>query len=267
MKSISLGKYMYGNSLIHKLDARVKIICFTSLFFIIFFSQTYFSVFLLLAYAMFLIYKSKILIAKYLKSTKSVIIITLFTAFLNLFFELETSFLSAGHISIKPIIIKNSILVFFRLFIITIVSTVLMFTTSLQDFSFALESILSPLRYIKMNPQEISLTITIALRFIPILFDETNKIILAQKARGANFNHKNIFKKIKSYSSVFIPVLIASFKKSEDLAVSMECRCYDSSKKRTRFKTLKVNKMDIIFLTSTLLFLLGVILCGNLVNI
>ncbi len=257
---------MYGNSFMHKLDARIKIICFTLIFFTVFFSYTYLSVFLLLAYAMFLIYKSKILITKYLKSTKSVIIITLFTAFLNLFFELETSFLSSGYISIKPIVIKNSILVFFRLFIITIVSTVLMFTTSLQDFSFALENILSPLRYIKINPQEVSLTITIALKFLPILFSEANKIILAQRARGANFKHKNIFKQIKSYSSVFIPVLISSFKKSEDLAVSMECRCYDSSKKRTRFKILKINRKDIIFLTSTLLFLLGVILCNHLLD-
>ena len=263
---MSLGKYFPGKSLMHKLDPRVKIISSVVMFFIIFFSFTYLSIFLLLLYAVFMAYKSKIPFKKYLRSVKSILVIAIFTSSLNLFFELETSFLSTGQILIKPIIIKNSIMIFLRLFIMVTVSATLMFTTSSQNFAFALENILSPLKYIKINPQEISLTISIALRFIPILFDETNKIILAQKARGANFKNKNIFKQIKSYSSVFIPVIVSSFKKSEDLAVSMECRCYDSSKKRTKLKALHIQKCDIIFLVLTIIFFAGVILCNNLIN-
>lgn len=192
--------------------------------------------------------------------------ISAFTACINLFFDLETSFLSTGYFIVKPIVIKNSIMVFFRLFIITVIGAVTMFTTSPQSFSFALEKILSPLDFIKINSQEVSLTISIALKFIPILFEETNKIIIAQKARGANFKDKNIFKRIKSYSAVVIPVLVSSFKKSEDLAISIDCRCYDSSKKRTKLKPLKMRKRDIIFLILTLIFFAGVILCNNLTN-
>lgn len=266
VKNVPLGKYTPGDSFIHKLDPRIKIIASIMIFFIIFFSYTYLSVFLILSYVMLLAYKSRISFKKYLRSTKSILIVAVFTACLNLFFELETSFISTGHFLVKPIVLKNSLLIFFRLFIMVNISAVLMFTTSSQNFAFALESILSPLRYLKINPHEISLTISIALKFIPILFDETNKIMVAQKARGVNFKNKNIFKQIKAYSSVFIPILVSAFKKSEDLAISMDCRCYDSSKKRTKLKTLKIKKYDIMFLVLSVIFFAGVVLCNNLIN-
>lgn len=266
IKNVSPGKYFPGNSFVHKLDPRVKIVFSATLFFVIFYSSTYISALLLILYSLFLAYKSEIPIIKYLKSTKGILIISAFTASINLFFELETSFLSSGYFAVKAITIKNSLLIFFRLFVIAVSSTIVMFTTSYQDFSFALEKILSPLKFIKINPQEISLTITIALKFIPVLFEETNKIVLAQKARGANFKNKNIFKQIKSYSAIFIPVLISSFKKSEDLAIAMECRCYNSSKQRTKLNNLNMKNKDIIFLVLTLIFFAGVIVCNNLIN-
>lgn len=264
IKNMALGKYLPGDSLIHKLDSRIKLI--TSAVFLsgTFLAQSYLSLAILLAFVILSAVASRISLKEYIKSNKSIIIISFFTALVNLFFEAETYFLKSGVFRVTPRGIKNSIIVFMRLLSLVLMSSLTMFTTSPGDISCALESILSPLKYIGVNVQEIAITITISLRFIPTLFEETNKIITAQRSRGADFNNKNPIKKIKAFSTVIIPIFISSFKKANDLATSMESRCYDSSKDRTKFRELHVKHYDVVAIVLITIIFIVVILCNEL---
>lgn len=139
-----------------------------------------------------------------------------------------------------------------------------MFTTSPQEISAAFESILSPLKFLGVNIQEISMTITLSLRFIPVLFEETGKIINAQKVRGANFKSRNIIKKIKAYFNVFIPLFVFSFRRAANIALAMESRCYDASRKRTSFKHMNFKKSDVIAVAIILIIFIGVTICNKM---
>ena len=125
---------------------------------------------------------------------------------------------------------------------------------------------MTPFKYIGINVQELSLTMTISLRFLPILFEEANKIIVSQASRGAEFKSKNIFKKIKAYSNILVPLFISAFKKADFLAESMESRCYDINSKRTRFKNPSLTKSDVLFAGLMILMSIGVIVCDLIIN-
>ena len=267
IKNIALGKYLPGNSLIHKLDPRIKLITSALFLTFVFMAQRYSSLIILLIFVMLSAFMSYVPLKTYIKMNKSIIIISFFTALVNLFFEAETHFLKFGNFLITPQNLRISIIVFIRLILLILMSSLVMFTTSPGGISCAIESLLNPLKYIGVNVQEIAITITISLRFIPTLFEETDKIITAQRSRGANFKSKNLIKKIKVFSAVVIPIFISSFKKANDLATAMESRCYDSSRNRTKFKKLKIKSYDIAAVIFIILIFSGVILCNNLMNI
>ncbi len=263
---ITFGKFVPENSTIHKLDPRIKVLISFIFFFFVFFITTYTSLGLLLLYTIFMAGFSSIPLIRYIRSVKSVIIISLVTAGINLFFEIETNFFNHQQILITQTSLKNTIIIFLRLLILILFNSTIMMTTSPKNISDALENILSPLKYLKINVRDIALTITISLKFIPILFEETNKIILSQKARGANFKSKNIVIKIKSFSAIIIPIFISAFKKANDLAISIDSRGYNGSVERTKFNILKLKQYDIIFIVTTILFLTGVVICNRIIK-
>lgn len=264
MNNFAFCKYFPGNSVVHKMDSRLKIISSAMFFALAFSSKSIISLVLLAVFVTTAAIFSRVPVTKYIKSFKSVIIISFVTAFINLFFEVETSWVSLGRFSIPISGIKSSVLVFFRLFIMVFISSLIMFTTSPQEISAAFESILSPLKFLGVNIQEISMTITLSLRFIPVLFEETGKIINAQKVRGANFKSRNIIKKIKAYFNVFIPLFVFSFRRAANIALAMESRCYDASRKRTSFKHMNFKKSDVIAVAIILIIFIGVTICNKM---
>ncbi len=258
---------MPGDSVIHRLDPRIKLISSALFLGVIFWIRSYLALTLLLGFVISCAFISQVPFKKYMKLNRSIMIVSFFTALINLFFEAETIFLKSGEFLITPQSFKNSIVVFMRLISLVLMSSLTMFTTSPSDISCALESLLNPLKYLGINVQEIAITITISLRFIPTLFEETDKVITAQRSRGADFKSKNIVKKIKAFSAVLIPIFISSFKKANDLATAMESRCYDSSRSRTKYKELHIKFSDILAIVFIILIFLGVVLCNNLLRI
>ena len=141
-------------------------------------------------------------------------------------------------------------------------SSVLTFTTTPNDITDALERIMKPLKLLKINVSEVAMMMTIALRFIPTLLEETDKIMSAQKSRGADLESGGLTKRIKALAPIIIPLFVSSFKRAYDLAMAMECRCYKGSIGRTRMKILKLSKSDFIFICFIALICLGVIVCN-----
>ncbi len=264
---MALGKYLPGDSAIHKLDPRIKLLTSALFFSLMFWVRSYAALTIILIFIISSAALSSVPLKNYIKQSKSIILVSLFTTLINLFFEAETHFLKSGSFSITPINLKNSIIVFIRLLSLILMSSLTIFTTSPGDISCALESLLSPLKYIGVNVQEIATTVTISLRFIPTLFEEANKIATAQRARGADFKSKNIIKKIKAFSAVVIPLFISSFKKASDLAMAMESRCYDNSRKRTKFRELQIHSIDIMAIVIITLVFSGVVLCSVMIEI
>lgn len=158
--------------------------------------------------------------------------------------------------------INNAVFVAARVILIVLMSGVLTFTTSPTDLTDGLERIMKPLKIFHIKVHEIAMMMSIALRFIPTLFDEFNKISNAQKSRGADLESGNFITRIKAFVPILIPLFISSFRRANDLATAMECRCYNGGDGRTRMKVLKIKPRDIIALSVSVLVFVGVILCN-----
>lgn len=267
IKKIYFGKFISGNSFLHKIDPRVKILSLFIIFYVVFTSNNILSLFIIFLGTLIITFFSSISPKNYFKSLKPVIIMSVITCIINFICEYNFHFMKEESLYINPKIAKNSITVFIRLISVILISSVNMYTTSPNQISKALESLLRPLKIFKINVQEIAVTITISLRFLPILFEETENIYNAQLVRGAKFNDKNLIIKLKAYVAVIIPLFISSLKKANDLAISMESRSYDSTKKRSNFKTLKLSYRDLIASIYILILILGAWACNYYIKI
>lgn len=243
----SLGKYYPVNSIIHKLDARVKIVLTILFLTIIFISKTFLGNFVSFLFILLVIFLSKIPIKFILKSFKGVFILLTMTFFLNLFLSPSGDVIfDFGILKLTTGGIYYSFRIFFRLCIIIVASFMLSFTTNTLDFADGFEFLLKPLKKIKFPAHEISMIITIALRFIPTILEELEKIKKAQISRGVDFENGNIIKKVKNFIPILIPLFLSSFKRAEDLAMAMEARCYRGDINRSKLKVLVMKKNDYI---------------------
>lgn len=269
MKDITLGQYFPGNSVIHRLDPRAKLLCvvlyITMIFVASSVSGVIFSVFLTL----FLIILSGIPLKIFLRGMKPVLFIVLFTTFLNLFLTSgETLLVDFGFIHIYLEGLCSSILIVVRITLLVAGSGLFMtYTTTPIALSDGLESLLAPLKKIKVPVHEFSMMLTIALRFIPTIMEETEKIMNAQKARGADFTTGSLVNRAKALIPVLIPLFVSAFRRADELAVAMECRCYRGDEGRTRMKILKYTKSDIAFLAAGVIFVIGMILLNRFLPI
>ena len=261
-KDITIGRFIPGDSLIHKLDSRVKTIIIIAFLVLVFAAFNFAALGFLALITLFLMRLSGVKIKLYFKSLKMVLLVILLTALLNLFYATGEPIFKFGFLTITMQGIENSLFIAFRIIILIFISCVFTFTTSPNDMTFAIETLLTPLKVIKIPVGDIAMMITIALRFIPTILEETEKIINAQKARGANLEDGNIIKKAKAFIPILIPLFVSSFRRAYDLAIAMDCRCYQSGQERTRMKVNKLKKLDFIFCFATLLSALGVILCN-----
>ena len=263
MKSdIAFGQYCEGNSLIHRLDPRAKIII-TLLYIVIIFLAKSASAFLLLtAASVTFVLLTGISPKLILRSMRPLLFIILFTAVINIFWMTgDTLLVSFGIIKIYLEGIINAVLIVLRIVLLIVATTVfLTYTTTPLALTDALEMLLAPLKKIHVPVHEFSMMMTIALRFIPTLIDETQKIINAQTARGADFTTGNLIKRAKALIPILIPRFISAFRRADELATAMECRCYTGGEGRTRMNTLHSSPKDWIFTGAIVLLGAAVVL-------
>ena len=249
MKDVSFGQYFPAKSFVHKMDARFKILAVIAYIVAVFLVQEFHFLGFLACFVFVLIATafSKVPFLKVLKSIKAIMIFIILSAILQLFFNgTGNVVLKWEFITITDRGLFSAGFIVARISLIVLGASLLTLTTSPVEIADGLESLLLPLKYIKFPVHEFALIMSIALRFIPTLLDETDRIIKAQKARGANFEKGNIFKRAKALIPVLIPLLISSFRRADELADAMDARCYSGSKVRTKFKKLRFTYRDLI---------------------
>ena len=239
LNNIILGRFILRNSFVHYLSLFINLVAIF--------------IFLLM---------TKISIKTYINNIKFILFIALFTVILNMFYAKGTPIFVLGPIVITDEGFRNSIFVAVRLVMLILISELLTFTTSPTDLTDALESLLKPLSLFNIKTHEIAMMMTIALRFIPTLLEETNKIMDAQKARGANMETGKFLNRIKAFIPVLIPLFVSSIKRAYDLALAMESRCYRGGEGRTRMKILHINLCD-IFAIIIVLSIFAMVLLSN----
>ncbi len=259
LKDITIGQYFPGKSIIHRLDPRFKIII-TAFFITMLFAADGFIgigvgiIFLAVSFML-----SGIPFKMMLKSLKPIIPIIVFTAVLNLFFIEGAIVVKFWIFKITDSGITTSLFMIIRIIALIMGTTLLTYTTSPITLTDAIERLLSPLKKIKLPVHELAMMMTIALRFIPTLIEETDKIMSAQKARGADMESGGLMQRAKALVPILIPLFVSAFRRAEELALAMECRCYRGGEGRTRLRQLKSMGKDYAALGISVLFLSGVI--------
>lgn len=245
IKDITIGQYFPGNSPLHKLDARTKIILTLVFLVFIFVCKNFWSLGLLVLFAIVTYLLSRLSPKLILKSFKPLLPIVLLTTLLQLYYIQKGNVLFEWKfITITDTGIYTAIFIAVRIFTLLLMSSLLTYTTSPTDLTDAIEKLLSPLKVLKVDVHTFAMMMTIALRFIPTLIDEIDRIMSAQKARGADFENGNIIKRIKALIPIFVPLFISAFKRAIELADAMSCRCYTGGETRTRLRQMKTTYRD-----------------------
>ncbi len=250
LNDITFGQYFVADSVIHRLDPRCKLLFLVYSIVLVFLAGNAVSLAVVLLLTVAVMLLSKIPVRLYLKSIKVVIPIILFTAVLNMFYSSGEAepLISFWIIKIYSSGLIRAGFMAVRVLLLILLSSVLTYTTTPNDLTDAIERVLSPLKFIGLGRavHTMSMMMTIALRFIPTLIEETNKIMNAQKARGADLDSGGIVKKVKALLPILIPLLISSVRRAYELAEAMECRCYNGGKGRKRMKQLHMRLRDYI---------------------
>ena len=249
LNDVTFGQYYPVKSFVHRCDPRLKLLALIAYIVALFLAKNFYAMAACVVVLVSAVIASRVPVGSVLRSVKAVIFLLIFTAVINLFFH------GGQHLLVEWGIIKiyrEGIIftVFFvlRLFFLVMGSALLTLTTAPVELTDGIESLLTPLKWVRFPVHELALIMSIALRFIPTLIDETNRIISAQKARGADFESGNIFKRIKAIVPILIPLLISAFRRAEELGDAMDARCYSGSKNRTKYKKLKFGWRDLICL-------------------
>lgn len=245
IRDITIGQYYPAQSPIHSMDARLKL-AITFIFIVSLFIVNSFVGYAFVIACMALVIKtSKVPLKFMLKGLKSIMIIILFTVFINLFLTRgETVLLHVGFITVTLEGVLLAAKMCIRLVLLIVGSSILTLTTTPIQLTDAIEYILKPFKKIGVPAHEIAMMMTIALRFIPTLLDETDKIMKAQQARGADFDTGNLIQKAKALIPILVPLFISAFRRAEELALAMEARCYRGDENRTRMNVMKMKSGD-----------------------
>lgn len=253
LKDITLGQYFPGNSVVHRLDPRVKLVLIFA-FIIILFMVNNFLGYILLAAALFsVVAASGIPFSMVAKSIKPLFFIILLTGVLNIFYTSGDILWDWGFIKITEQGIKMAAFMIIRIVFLIIGTSMLTYTTSPIMLTDAIERLFGPLKVFKVPVHELAMMMSIALRFIPTLIEETQKIMNAQKARGADFESGSIFKRAAALIPILVPLFVSAFRRADELAVAMECRCYRGGVGRTRLRSMVMGKTDYVAITLFLL--------------
>ena len=263
ISDITLGQFFPGTSPIHKLDPRTKIILTVLFIVTVFLANNPITLAFLAVVTVVVILISKISFSVILKAIKPLVFILLFTALLNIFLTHGEGdpLVTLGSLKIYEEGLVRAAFMFFRVIIFILSSSVLLtYTTSPISLTDGIESLFGPLKKIKVPVHAFAMMMSIALRFIPILIEETEKIMNAQKSRGADFTTGGLIKRAKALVPILIPLLASAFNRADELATAMECRCYRGDKNRTKLVKLQFKLSDVAFMLTFVLILALVIL-------
>ena len=256
LRDITLGQFFPGNTFIHRLDPRTKLLAVILYIVALFNAQGVVTYAIVAALLALCILVSRVPFRSLTRGLKPIYIIVAFTAIMNLFFTSGTP-LGAGwllsHITQEGL--RSAIFMVLRIVMLIMGTFLLTYTTSPISLTDGLESLLSPLKKLRLPVHELAMMMSIALRFIPTLIEETDKIMSAQRARGADFESGNLMQRAKAMIPLLVPLFISAFRRADELAVAMECRCYHGGEGRTRLRQLKYGGNDwialILFLVIT----------------
>ncbi|WP_339060611.1 energy-coupling factor transporter transmembrane component T [Tepidibacillus marianensis] len=254
---MTIGQYIPTQSFLHKLDPRTKLMFVFTYIVVIFFIHDYLGYTLLFLYTIVGMMISRIPISYYWKGLIPILWMILFTVILHLTMTKGgLVYFHYGWITIYENGVNLAFLVSFRLLLLVFMATMLTLTTSPMDLTMGLEKLMNPLNYVKVPVHELALMMSISLRFIPTLLDETDKIMKAQKARGANFETGPVHRRLLNMASIIIPLFVSAFKRADELATAMEARGYRGKMGRTRLRTISYTWRDSCFAVVFVFFLL-----------
>ena len=245
LKDITLGQYFPGNSFIHRLDPRTKLIALVVYIVALFLAVNWVSYALMAAFLVLCIKISTIPAKSFVRGMKPLLMILIFTGVLNLFFTTDgTVLIDFWFITITTAGLQRAVFMVVRILLLICGTFLLTYTTSPISLTDGLEALMNPLKKIKVPVHELSMMMCIALRFIPTLIEETDKIMSAQKARGADFENGTLMEKAKALIPILVPLFISAFRRADELATAMECRCYQGGEGRTKMKLLRYTRWD-----------------------
>lgn len=266
IRDITLGQYFPGTSVLHNMDPRAKILLMIVYVVTLFVAKTVTAYALLIVTTLLIIAASRISLKFYLRGLKPLLFIMIFTAVLNMLYSQGEPIFEFWVFSISWDGIFRALFMVIRIMLMVLSMSVLTYTTSPLLLTGGLERLLSPLTYLKVPVHDFAMMMNIALRFIPTLLEETEKIMNAQKARGADFESGSLIRRAKAMIPILIPLFVSAFRRAEELAVAMECRCYESdAKNRTRYVEYKFALRDYLAAACCIAVLAAVILLNNLV--
>ena len=263
LNDVTFGQYYPAKSFVHNMDARAKIVLMIAFIVAIFIAKNFFGLAAVILFLVLAIVFSRVPFGRVLRSVKMILFLIVFTAILNLFFY-------SGESSYEPLVdwwiitityesIVNMIFLALRLFLLVMGTSILTLTTTPVALTDGIESLLTPLKWIRFPVHELALIMSIALRFIPTLMDETNRIVAAQKARGANFETGGLISRAKALVPILIPLLVSAFRRAEDLGDAMDARCYSGAKGRTKYKKLRFTWRDLVGLLVVAALITGIV--------
>lgn len=262
LSDITIGQFFPGNSFLHRMDPRMKLALTFAYIIVIFIPDNWAGLALAVAFLVGCVLLSHIPCRLILKGLKPVLPLLLFTSLINIFYVDGQVLFRIWVLKITAEGIYTALFIALRILCLIAASSLLTYTTSPTTLTDALERLLSPLRHIRVPVHEIAMMMTIALRFIPTLIEETDKIMSAQKARGADMESGNLLQRVRALVPVLVPLFVSSFRRAYDLATAMECRCYHGGEGRTRMKQLHLRRSDIVALAVMVLLVAG-LLVGN----
>lgn len=244
IRDITIGQYYPADSIIHRLDPRVKLTGTLLFILSLFLFSNFMGYGIVVLFLLAVIKASKVPFGYIVKGLKAIVILLLFTVVFNLFLTPGEPIFSWWIFTVTKEGIRQASFMAVRIILLIIGSSLMTFTTTPNHLTDGLETALNPLKKIKVPVHEIAMMMSIALRFIPILLEETDKIMKAQMARGADFEEGNLIQKAKAMVPLLVPLFISAFRRANDLAMAMEARCYHGGEHRTKMKPLKYQKRD-----------------------
>ena len=265
LKDITLGQFFPGDTIVHRLDPRTKLLAVILYIVALFCAKSVYAYGIVIVVLVICVVASRVPLKALTKGLKPVYIIVAFTALMNLFFTAGEPIWDVWllrRISWEGI--HSAVAMVLRIVLLIMGTFLLTYTTSPISLTDALEHLLSPLKKIKLPVHELAMMMSIALRFIPTLIEETDKIMSAQKARGADFESGNIFKRAKALVPILVPLFIGAFRRADELATAMECRCYHGGEGRTRLKQLSMDRTDYLTILFWIALLAAVIVLRTL---
>ena len=245
LKDITLGQYFPGNSIVHRLDPRTKLLMLVVYIVALFSADGWIAYSIVAAFLVLTIVVSKIPFKAIVRGMKPLVFILIFTGILNLFFTTgETVLVSFWVVTVTLEGVVRAVFMTVRILLLISATFLLTYTTSPIALTDGLEALLGPLKKLRLPVHELSMMMCIALRFIPTLIEETDKIMAAQKARGADFESGNLMQRVRALVPILVPLFISAFRRADELATAMECRCYQGGDGRTKMKLLRYKLGD-----------------------